>query len=181
MQASAVCGRNTFLVVDVVGLGFRPCVNDCIGSCATDALVAIHAGLAAWQLWRRLHRWKSAFSTSLSLHTEASPRKVISDIMAPNSPSEFGALAVGLMATNAIWAMLGACYWLQPVDAGALMRIHPDDWRVFRQDPDGYRLAGTTATRPDSEGLAELLSVDGTQGIAAQLNTVDRFLDGLRN
>ena len=70
---------------------------------------------------------------------------------------------------------------MQPLDAGALMRIHPDDWRVFRQDPDGYRLAGTLSSRPDSEDLAELLSTEGTQGIAAQLNTVDRFLDGLRN
>lgn len=101
-----------------------------------------------------------------------------------NGRLEDAAVGIGSVARErrrgfvASWT---ACYWLQPVDAGALMRIHPDDWRVFRQDPDGYRLAGTTTTRPDSEGLAELLSVDGTQGIAAQLNTVDRFLDGLRN
>ena len=101
-----------------------------------------------------------------------------------NGRLEDAAVGIGSVARErrrgfvASWT---ACYWLQPVDAGALMRIHPDDWRVFRQDPDGYRLAGTLTTRPDSEALAELLSAEGTQGIAAQLNTVDRFLDGLRN
>ena len=101
-----------------------------------------------------------------------------------NGRLEDAAVGIGSVARErrrgfvASWT---ACYWLQPVDTGALMRIHPDDWRVFRQDPDGYRLAGTLSSRPDSEGLAELLSVEGTQGIAAQLNTVDRFLDGLRN
>ena len=101
-----------------------------------------------------------------------------------NGRLEDAAVGIGSVARErrrgfvASWT---ACYWLQPLDAGALMRIHPDDWRVFRQDPDGYRLAGTLSSRPDSEDLAELLSTDGTQGIAAQLNTVDRFLDGLRN
>ncbi|QNI94471.1 hypothetical protein SynA15127_01392 [Synechococcus sp. A15-127] len=101
-----------------------------------------------------------------------------------NGRLEDAAVGIGSVARErrrgfvASWT---ACYWLQPLDAGALMRIHPDDWRVFRQDPDGYRLAGTLSSRPDSEGLAELLSTEGTQSIAAQLNTVDRFLDGLRN
>ena len=101
-----------------------------------------------------------------------------------NGRLEDAAVGIGSVARErrrgfvASWT---ACYWLQPLDAGALMRIHPDDWRVFRQDPDGYRLAGTLSSRPNSEDLAELLSTDGTQGIAAQLNTVDRFLDGLRN
>ena len=101
-----------------------------------------------------------------------------------NGRLEDAAVGIGSVARErrrgfvASWT---ACYWLQPVDAGALMRIHPDEWRVFRQDPDGYRLAGTLTTRPDSEALAELLSAEGTQGIAGQLNTVDRFLDGLRN
>ena len=30
-------------------------------------------------------------------------------------------------------------YWLQPLEGGALMRCFPDDWRLYRQDPDGYR------------------------------------------
>ena len=28
-------------------------------------------------------------------------------------------------------------YWLQPLEGGALMRCFPDDWRLYRQDPDG--------------------------------------------
>ena len=61
------------------------------------------------------------------------------------------------------------------------MRIHPDDWGVYRADPDGYRPVTSVETRPDPETINALLAGDEGQGLKQQLGNVDRFLDGLRN
>ena len=42
-------------------------------------------------------------------------------------------------------------YWLQPLEGGALMRCFPDDWRLYRQDPDGYRQLEVLPERPDPD------------------------------
>lgn len=44
-------------------------------------------------------------------------------------------------------------YWLQPLEAGALMRIHPGEWCLFRADNDGYRQVATYEQRPDAETI----------------------------
>ena len=72
-------------------------------------------------------------------------------------------------------------YWLQPLEGGALMRSFPDDWALFRQDPDGYRWLSSSANRPDPEIQAALLAGEDPDGLKQQLGSVDRFLDGLRN
>lgn len=72
-------------------------------------------------------------------------------------------------------------YWLQPLEGGALMRSFPDDWALFRQDPDGYRWLSSSVNRPDPETLAALLAGEDPDGLKQQLGSVDRFLDGLRN
>ena len=72
-------------------------------------------------------------------------------------------------------------YWLQPLEGGALMRSFPDDWALFRQDPDGYRWLSSSVKRPDPETLAALLAGEDPDGFKQQLGSVDRFLDGLRN
>ena len=72
-------------------------------------------------------------------------------------------------------------YWLQPVDGGALMRAYPEDWNLFRQDPDGFRWIHASANRPDPESQAALLAGEDPDGLKQQLSSVDRFLDGLRN
>ena len=72
-------------------------------------------------------------------------------------------------------------YWLQPLEGGALMRSFPDDWALFRQDPDGYRWLSSSVHRPDPETLAALLAGEDPDGLKQQLGSVDRFLDGLRN
>ena len=72
-------------------------------------------------------------------------------------------------------------YWLQPLGGGALMRSFPDDWALFRQDPDGYRWLSSSVNRPDPETLAALLAGEDPDGLKQQLGSVDRFLDGLRN
>ena len=72
-------------------------------------------------------------------------------------------------------------YWLQPLEGGALMRSFPDDWALFRQDPDGYRWLSSSVNRPNPETLAALLAGEDPDGLKQQLGSVDRFLDGLRN
>ena len=72
-------------------------------------------------------------------------------------------------------------YWLQPLEGGALMRSFPDDWALFRQDPDGYRWLSSSVNRPDPETLAALLAGEDPDGLKQQLGRVDRFLDGRRN
>ena len=72
-------------------------------------------------------------------------------------------------------------YWLQPLDGGALLRCYPDDWRLYRQDPDGYRQVSVQPSRPDPDTTAALLAGEDPDGLKQQLGSVDRFLDGLRN
>ena len=72
-------------------------------------------------------------------------------------------------------------FWLEPIDGGALMRCYPDDWRLYRQDPDGYRQLEVLPERPDPDTTAALLAGEDPDSIKQQLSGVDRFLDGLRN
>ena len=43
------------------------------------------------------------------------------------------------------------------------MRSFPDDWALFRQDPDGYRWLSSSVNRPDPETLAALLAWGGSR------------------
>ena len=72
-------------------------------------------------------------------------------------------------------------YWLQPLEGGALLRSYPDDWHLFRQDSDGYRLINSSPDRPDPDTTAARLAGEDPDGLKQQLSGVDRFLDGLRN
>ena len=72
-------------------------------------------------------------------------------------------------------------FWLQPLEGGALMRCFPGEWHIYRSDPDGYRQVSTQESRPDPETIAATLAGDASDGLKQQLDTVDRFLDGLRN
>ncbi len=48
-------------------------------------------------------------------------------------------------------------YWLQPLEGGALMRIHPGEWNLFRSEQDGYRLVESFEQQPDAESIAAAL------------------------
>ena len=60
-----------------------------------------------------------------------------------NGRLEDAAVGIGSVARErrkgfcGIWQQ---AYWLQPLEGGALLRSYPDDWHLFRQDSDGYRL-----------------------------------------
>ena len=72
-------------------------------------------------------------------------------------------------------------YWLQPLEGGALMRIFPDDWSLYRLDDDGYLHLASMESRPDPEQIAALLAGEDPDSLKQQLSSVDRFIDGLRS
>ncbi len=65
------------------------------------------------------------------------------------------------------------CYYLQALGSGALFRIYPHPWSVWRTRESGeYELVETAATKPTGEELAEILARSGQAGSG--------FLDGIR-
>ena len=72
-------------------------------------------------------------------------------------------------------------YWLQPLEGGALMRMFPDDWSLYRLDDDGYRQLASMESRPDPEQIAALLAGEDPDSLKQQLSSVDRFIEGLRS
>ncbi|MFM7753435.1 MAG: DUF1995 domain-containing protein, partial [Cyanobium sp.] len=57
----------------------------------------------------------------------------------------------------------------------------PGPWELYRQDPDGFRLAASFDQRPDLEMQMEALSGEGGAGLAGNLRALDAFVEGLRN
>ena len=92
-----------------------------------------------------------------------------------NGRLEDAAVGIGSVARErrrGFMAQWQSAYTLQPLNAAALRHAHPNDWQIFRLDPDGYRLAGSQESKPAPEELDELLS-----GVAAAgLRSVDRFM-----
>jgi len=62
-----------------------------------------------------------------------------------------------------------------------LMRRFPDDWTLYRLDPDGYRHLASMDNRPDPEQISALLAGEDPDSLKQQLGSVDRFIDGLRS
>ncbi len=46
-------------------------------------------------------------------------------------------------------------YWLEPLSEGALLHIHPDNWKLFKKYDDGYRLAQNYENKPNPETIME--------------------------
>lgn len=102
-----------------------------------------------------------------------------------NGRLEDAAVGIGSVARERRRGFLStweAAYALFPRSGSALRRSYPGDWELYRQDPDGFRLARRFETRPDAEALEEALS-DGQQGldVGAGLGALDRFIEGLRS
>lgn len=101
-----------------------------------------------------------------------------------NGRLEDAAVGIGSVARErrkgfvSVWSQ---AYWLEPIDGGAVMRVHPEAWNVYRADPDGYRAVAELETRPDPETINAILAGEDGPGLKQQLGNVDRFLDGLRN
>jgi len=92
-----------------------------------------------------------------------------------NGRLEDAAVGIGSVARErrrGFMAQWQSAYTLQPLSAAALRHAHPNDWQIYRLDPDGYRFVGAQETRPAPEELDELLS----GAAAAGLRSVDRFM-----
>lgn len=99
-----------------------------------------------------------------------------------NGRLEDAAVGIGSVARErrrGFVAQWKSAYALIPLEAGALRFAFPGEWEVYRQDPDGYRLAGTSTDKPDAEALAGLL--DDSSGVGSTLRAVDSLIEGLRN
>ena len=126
-SSSHVCAVNTWLATWLFDLGFESCNRDCLGSAVTDGMLAAHALWSAWRLRSWLARTRqqqvqreaitraatqshSTGPTGCSYATQPSMLLLTRE----DSRWSFGTLAVSLMATNGVWASVGASYWLQP-------------------------------------------------------------------
>ena len=126
-SSSHVCAVNTWLATWLFDLGFESCNRDCLGSAVTDGMLAAHALWSAWRLRSWLARTRqqqvqreaitraatqshSTGPTGCSYATQPSMLLLTRE----DSRWSFGTLAVTLMATNGVWASVGASYWLQP-------------------------------------------------------------------
>jgi len=104
---------------EVLNFGFESCNHDCVGAALTDALLAVHAGWSAWRLSHCLNSaHKQHAQRALNMAADLT-RSADHTLLAKGATPKvtrwcFGTLAVALMATNAIWSIVGASYWLQP-------------------------------------------------------------------
>ncbi len=48
-------------------------------------------------------------------------------------------------------------YWVEPVVNGALIRMYPSDWKLFKLIEDKYNLIDTYTSKPNSETIQEAL------------------------
>lgn len=96
-----------------------------------------------------------------------------------NGGLEDAAVGIGSVARErrrGFLAQWQAAYVLQPLEGAALQRRYPDDWELYRQDADGFRLAARFDHRPDGEEQAAALP--GGSGL---VGAVDSLIEGLRH
>ena len=98
-----------------------------------------------------------------------------------NGRLEDAAVGIGTVARERRRGFLAgwqSAYALIPTAEGALRRVYPEPWQLYRRDADGYRSVTSFDQRPDAEQQAEALS---SSGVGRSLQAVDRFIEGLRS
>jgi hypothetical protein len=101
-----------------------------------------------------------------------------------NGSLEDAAVGIGSVARQRRRGFLAewqAAYAVQPLDGRALRFACPGPWELYRQDPDGFRLAARFDQKPDTEAQLEALTGEQAGGVAAGLRSIDTFLEGLRS
>jgi hypothetical protein len=63
-----------------------------------------------------------------------------------------------------------SCYYLRPLETGAILRCHPAPWQIWLEQESGYELATELTTKPMGEDL-ERLMIDLTNPQAADGNS----------
>ncbi len=77
-----------------------------------------------------------------------------------NGKLEDGAVGIGSVGRERRKGFVSSwnnIFWVQPLSNGALMKCYPNDWSVFRLDPDGYRYIRDFKNKPSPETLAETI------------------------
>lgn len=101
-----------------------------------------------------------------------------------NGRLEDAAVGIGSVARQRRRGFLSqwqVAYAVQSVEGGALRRAHPGPWELYREDPDGFRLAAAFETKPDGELQAAALAGEAGTGLGGNLRAWDTFLEGLRH
>jgi hypothetical protein len=99
-----------------------------------------------------------------------------------NGRLEDAAVGIGSVARQrrrGFVAQWQAAYCLQPLAEGVLRRSYPDQWQLYREDVDGFRLAEQFERRPDGEQIAEALAGEAGLGLAGNLRSLNELIDGL--
>lgn len=50
-----------------------------------------------------------------------------------------------------------SCYYLRPLEEGAILRCHPSPWQIWLEKEEGYELATELTTKPMGEDLERLM------------------------
>jgi hypothetical protein len=101
-----------------------------------------------------------------------------------NGSLEDAAVGIGSVARERRRGFLSQwqpAYGVQPLEGAALRFAFPGPWELYRQDPDGFRLAATFDQRPDLEMQLAALAGEGGSGLSGNLRALDAFVEGLRN
>jgi hypothetical protein len=97
-----------------------------------------------------------------------------------NPNLEDAAVGIGSVARQRRRGFLSlwqAAYALIPRAGSALRRAFPEEWELYRLDPDGFRRVAGFPQKPDGEQLAEAL---GEGAAAASLRSLGQLLEGLQ-
>lgn len=100
-----------------------------------------------------------------------------------NGSLEDAAVGIGSVARERRKGFLAgwqSAYALIPTGEGALRRVCPDPWELYRCDPDGYRLVTRFDQKPDAEQQALALAGEGGLGLGGNLKVMEAFIEGLR-
>ena len=87
-------------------------------------------------------------------------------VVALNPRLEDAAVGIGTVARTrrrgflSLWCV---AYGLYPMEGAALAYAHPGPWRLFREDPDGFRPVASLPHRPDGEAMDQLLAQSRTR------------------
>lgn len=101
-----------------------------------------------------------------------------------NGTLEDAAVGIGSVARErrrGFLAQWQAAYHLKPLEGSALRRSFPGEWELYRQDPDGFRLAARFDQKPDAEAQLQALAGGEALGVGGNLKVLDAFIEGLRS
>lgn len=99
-----------------------------------------------------------------------------------NGNLEDGAVGIGSVARQrrkGFLASWSCAYALIPLAEGALLRMFPEPWSLYRRDADGHRAVASFAQKPDAEQQALALHPDQAASMADGLQAIDRFISSL--